>query len=116
VKELSNPELSPSRVYRLLHPCSAATLAALRVAVESPVARRHIDLYTHKLTYVKPRTDGHDLKRMGIPRGPVYREVLEALRDERLDGRVRTRADEEALVQQLIVERKLVTNPEETGR
>ena len=45
--------------------------------------------------------DGNDLKALGIPRGPIYRRLLRALRAARLDGSVTSRADEEALVKRL---------------
>ena len=109
--ELADPELSPSGIYRLLHRCSDAGLAALRAAADSPIARRHIDLHVHKLMHVRPMIDGHYLGRMGVPRGPVYKEILQRLRDERLDGKVVVRADEEALVRELLRERGLSVAP-----
>lgn len=31
---------------------------------------------------------GEDLKRLGIALGPAYKDILEALRDEQLEGRI----------------------------
>jgi len=36
---------------------------------------------------------GHDLKDLGLQPGPVYSRVLTALEQERVEGRVLTRAD-----------------------
>jgi hypothetical protein len=36
---------------------------------------------------------GEDLKRLGIAPGPVYREILDAVRDEQLNGEVVTREE-----------------------
>ena len=105
--ELSNPKLSPSSIYRVLHPTAGTVLAALRVAADSKVARRNIDLYTRKLRHIKPIIDGHYLQRMGIPTGPLYREILQQLRDARMDGRIVTIAEEETLIQELLAEKNL---------
>jgi len=105
--ELSNPKLSPSSIYRVLHPSAVAVLAALRVATDSKVARRNIDLYARKLRHIKSIIDGHYLQRMGIPTGPLYREILQQLRDARMDGRIVTIAEEETLIQELLAEKNL---------
>jgi hypothetical protein len=38
---------------------------------------------------------------LGVPRGPIYRRLLRALRAGRLDGTITSRADEEAVVRRL---------------
>jgi len=105
--ELSNPKISPSSIYRILHPSADAVLAALRVATDSQVARRYIDLYACKLRHIKPIIDGHCLQKMGIPTGPLYREILQQLQDARMDGRISTIADEKTLIQELLAEMNL---------
>lgn len=42
-----------------------------------------------------PLAGGQDLKALGLKPGPIFKELLDALRDEQLEGRVKTR--EEAL-------------------
>jgi tRNA nucleotidyltransferase (CCA-adding enzyme) len=44
---------------------------------------------------------GEDLKRMGIPPGPRYRDILTRLQNARLDGAVSNRAEEENLVSEI---------------
>jgi poly(A) polymerase len=36
---------------------------------------------------------GHDLESLGIARGPIYKQVLDAVREAQLDGAIRTKAD-----------------------
>lgn len=38
-----------------------------------------------------PLITGNDLRSLGIPRGPIYREILDAVRDEQLEGRLQSR-------------------------
>jgi tRNA nucleotidyltransferase (CCA-adding enzyme) len=48
---------------------------------------------------LRPCLNGDDLKQMGLKPGPHFRVLLDALRDARLDGKVRSREDEVAMVQ-----------------
>jgi tRNA nucleotidyltransferase (CCA-adding enzyme) len=50
----------------------------------------------------KPRLTGKDIKEMGYPPGPVYREVLDAVWRARLDGAVRSRDDEAAFAREYL--------------
>jgi tRNA nucleotidyltransferase (CCA-adding enzyme) len=68
------------------------------IAAPSPIACRQLELYLHKLRYVKSILGGDDLRRMGFAPGPGIRETLEQLRDGRLDKKLTTRQDEEAFV------------------
>ena len=45
---------------------------------------------------------GDDLKELGVPAGPRFAELLNALEDAQLEGRVTTRAEAEALVKHLM--------------
>ena len=48
----------------------------------------------------KPLLGGSDLIEMGIPPGPRIKEILNKLLDTRLDGKVKTREDEEGMVRE----------------
>ena len=98
LKELADPELSPSGTYHLLHGYSPQAITANLLASDLPQTRRHIQKYLDKLRYLKPALGGDDLIRMGIAQGPRIKEILNLLRDARLDGRVTSKQDEERLV------------------
>jgi tRNA nucleotidyltransferase (CCA-adding enzyme) len=46
----------------------------------------------------KPTINGKYIKKLGYPPGPLYRETLDALWRERLDGNVRTEEEEQFFV------------------
>ena len=47
---------------------------------------------------------GDDLEQLGIPPGPIYKRLLDAVREAQLDGTIATKADALALIQRLLTE------------
>ena len=65
------------------------------------LARRNAQFAT-KLRQVETELKGSDLRAMELRPGPIFRRVLEALRDARLDGQVSTREEEVVLLGRLL--------------
>jgi tRNA nucleotidyltransferase (CCA-adding enzyme) len=99
---LDKVNLKPSRIHRLLQVYSPRALTAFSIALDSPTARDNVLLYLNRLRWVRPYVRGDFLKKEGIPPGPVYRQILEKLLYARLDGQVRTAAEEEAMAKKLV--------------
>jgi tRNA nucleotidyltransferase (CCA-adding enzyme) len=53
----------------------------------------------------KPFLSGKNLKQMGVKEGPVFGEILDALKDAKIDLALTTREQEIAFVHQYIHER-----------
>ncbi len=98
LEPLADPTLPPSGIYRLLHGYSPQAITANLLASDSPIAREHIRLFLAKLRYTRTALSGNDLIKMGIAQGPRIKEILNLLRDARLDGKVESKQDEERLV------------------
>jgi tRNA nucleotidyltransferase (CCA-adding enzyme) len=94
---LSVEPLAPSQVTRLLRPFNDDVVRVGSALIETPIVIERLKEYLVVWQHVKPLTDGDRLRALGIPQGPIYREILEALRDVRLDGRISTREEEEAM-------------------
>ena len=99
LKSLADTELPPSSIYSLLHGYSSPAIIANSLAADSPVARQRIHLFLNKLRYIKPVLNGEDLQSMGVAPGPRIKEILNLLREARLDGKVSSKKDEEGLVE-----------------
>jgi len=99
--KLAEDQLKLSAIYQLLEPFSTEAIFVLWVATDVEPVRQRLELYHRQLRYIKPEIDGSYLKGMGLLPGPIYKKVLDALLDARLDGEVRTLAEEEALVKRL---------------
>jgi tRNA nucleotidyltransferase (CCA-adding enzyme) len=96
--ELAEPELAPSRVYRLLHEYDPTAILANLLAGDTAQIREQIESYLNKMRFVHPALTGDDLKEMGIDSGPRIKQILELLLEARLDGRVGTREEEIRMV------------------
>jgi tRNA nucleotidyltransferase (CCA-adding enzyme) len=102
---LADTALAPSSIYRLLKHYAPEAITACALACDSAITRSHLELYLSDLRYVKTSLDGEDLKRVGVEPGPRLGRMLDALHEAKLDGRVSTREEEEALVRQWLVEK-----------
>jgi len=95
---LDRPSLKPSEIYSQLHQYDILAIQANAIASDSPMVRRNLELFLNRLRRVKTALDGEELKELGIPAGPEMGKVLQLLHKAKLDGEVRTRAEEIRLV------------------
>jgi tRNA nucleotidyltransferase (CCA-adding enzyme) len=58
--------------------------------------------YLETWQHIKPETTGHDLKRLGLPPGPNYQNILRDLRNAWLDGEIESEKEENALLERLL--------------
>jgi tRNA nucleotidyltransferase (CCA-adding enzyme) len=91
-----------SAIYRLLQPYPSRVLAVAWVAADRRRVRERLLRYQTKLRQVETELKGSDLRAMELKPGPIFRRVLEALRDARLDGQVSTREEEMVLLGRLL--------------
>jgi tRNA nucleotidyltransferase (CCA-adding enzyme) len=92
-----------SMLYRLLAPASDEARLIAWLALEDEAARAQILRFQRDLRDVSPLIDGNYLKQeLRLSPGPIFRVILDALRDARLDGRVSTLAEERALAQEIL--------------
>lgn len=92
----------PSRWVAFLDEFPLKAVQAAWLALPSGQAREGLYAYLETWRQIKPRTSGHDLKERGQQPGPGYQSILRGLRDAWLDGKVKTNAEEMALLEKLI--------------
>ena len=98
--------VSPSEVATRLDDAGEESLVAAWLALaESPDACAVLASYLAVWRRVTPVTDGGALRRLGLPPGPVYRQILSALRAAWLDGQLETAEQEAELLRTLISHR-----------
>lgn len=95
-----SPLPKPSEIYRALKGVAPESLLVLMARFESEAARRRISHYLTTDRTVEPAITGDDLISLGLEPGPRFKEIIEAVRDRRLDGELSTREEELAFVRE----------------
>lgn len=70
--------------------------------LENPDLKKNLEDFAAKWRFVEPITGGNELREMGIEPGPVYREILDELRDAWLDEVIHNSEEEKSLLSELI--------------
>ena len=95
---LRNENLSPSEVVSVLGEFPLPLLKAQRALTGSTNQKSRLDQYLGILRHVRPEITGADLLGAGVPQGPEIGIMLDEVLRARMDGRVKTKAEELAFV------------------
>ena len=91
-------EKSNYALYKLLSQYDTEILLYMMARANNRTIKRLLSNYFTKLKGARSLLKGRDLKTMGFPPGPLFKEILEALLEARLNNEVVTREDEKAFV------------------
>ena len=72
------------------------------LAAQEEEVRNLIWEYTSHWRNVFPPTDGNILRQLGIPPGPIYRQILQTLRNAWLDGKIASPEEEKSYLEKLM--------------
>jgi tRNA nucleotidyltransferase (CCA-adding enzyme) len=100
--ELATPALSRSQMWRLVEGLAPAAVLAAAHLSDSPLAAQRLEQYVKELRFIVPALNGRDLLEMGVPTGPLVGQILDQLRDAKLDRQVSTEGEERQLVRKLL--------------
>lgn len=93
----------PSALCHLLDSTNRDARLMAWLALDDAQARRQLVHYEVDLKDMTPLIDGNILKReFKLSPGPIFKTILEALRDARVDGQVRSLEDERVLVEEML--------------
>lgn len=104
---LSAAEIRPSQIVERLEGIPELAVLAGWYAMDDPLAQERLRIYWTTWRGVRPITNGHTLREMGLKAGPCYRIILSRLRDAWLDGEVGDEAGEKRLLRGLIEDEKV---------
>ncbi|MCX7857512.1 MAG: CBS domain-containing protein [Deltaproteobacteria bacterium] len=92
---LSNAKnMKKSEIAKILRDMSQEAILLLMAESENEDLRKSISNFITTFSSVKPEITGKDLKSMGLKEGPIFREILESVRDAKIDGIIKTKDDE----------------------
>jgi tRNA nucleotidyltransferase (CCA-adding enzyme) len=83
-----------SRLYRKLSAFRTELILYMMAVTRQEKVKKAISHYFTNLRSVNVSLKGRDLQKMGIEPGPIYREILQATLDAKLNGKLKSRKDE----------------------
>jgi len=83
-----------SRLYRKLSEFRTELILYMMAISKQQKIKKAISHYFTNLRRVNVSLQGRDLKKMGVAPGPIYREILQAALDAKLNGKLKARKDE----------------------
>jgi len=92
----------PSQCVARLDKIPLAAVRSIFLASPPGPLRQNLSDYLEKWRHIKSKMNGNDLKAMGLPEGPSYQNILHALRNAWLDGKVKTVEQEKRLLDKLV--------------
>jgi tRNA nucleotidyltransferase (CCA-adding enzyme) len=95
-RKMSEPKASS--LYRWFKPLSVEILLFMMAKTSKEHVKQWISKFITQLQDVQPILTGHDLEKLGVPTGPIYKVILDDLLGARLDERVATKEDEQQIV------------------
>ncbi len=88
------PPKGNSALYRRLHDFRTELILYMMAVTRRKSVKKSISRYYNHLKDIKPTIGGRELMAAGLKPGPVFRQILDAVLDAKLNGEIETRADE----------------------
>ncbi|MCY3780995.1 MAG: hypothetical protein OXG78_11845 [Chloroflexi bacterium] len=102
---LRDPQSPPSEAVRILDGLpEPALIAAWLILADCPAAQNKLEDFAEKWRHQRAMISGVDLTQMGIPPGPRYKRILDALRFARIDGVVDSLEEEQMYLCELLLD------------
>ncbi len=87
-------QISNGKLYKELYGIKTEIILYMMAVTKHKRVKQSISHFFTKLKHIKPSIRGKDLLIKGIKPGPIYREVLQAVLDAKLNGELKTKQDE----------------------
>ncbi|MEX1071661.1 MAG: hypothetical protein WEC37_03455 [Anaerolineales bacterium] len=98
--------MKPSKLVSALKREPLLSVYALFLLNKTNQLGRRLQQYVKDWRHVKSNFDGNALRKMGLKPGPVYGQILDHLRAAWLDGKLRDKKQEGALLEKLVDEHR----------
>jgi len=95
-------ESSPSEIVARLEDIPPISCYAFYLAVPDAELRDKLLSYVTDWKNVQPSIDGNILRTLGLPPGPIYKNVLDRIRAAKIEGRIESLEDEKNIVKEYL--------------
>jgi tRNA nucleotidyltransferase (CCA-adding enzyme) len=83
-----------SALFRKLTAYKTELVLSMMAKTKQDAVKKAISRYFTHLRYIQPLIKGKDLDPLGFSPGPIYGEILDAIHDAKLNGHLKTKAEE----------------------
>lgn len=91
---------SEKEIYYTLQPLNIQTVLFIMAKARSKEQKKAVSLYLTVLRKIKPEITGNDLRAMGYSPGPFFKKILSAVRDAKLERKIKSREEEMEFVRE----------------
>jgi len=103
IRQLSKPKVRPSQVFKILEPLSYEVILLLKAKYNKNInLRKYIKDFLGIYNGMRLYISGADLHRLGVKPGPSYQKIFTDVLNAKLNGLIRTKKEELALIKKLI--------------
>ena len=93
---------SPSKIYKMLEPLSFEVILLIMARARKRLVKTRISDFLRKYNGMRSGVKGEDLKAMGARPSPQFKTILKKALYAKIDGKVRTRAEELSYARRLV--------------
>jgi len=97
-----NLPVKNSTIYKRISVFRVELVLYMMAVTKKEIVKRSISNYFTQLRHINTSIKGNDLKKLGIEPGPIYREIMEAVLEGKLNGRIKTRSEEISFVKNYV--------------
>lgn len=102
IRQLSQDKIKPSKIFKIFEPLSYETIIFVKAKYENRYIKRHIEDFLKNYNTIRLGVSGKDILRLGINPGPDYQKILYKVLNAKLNGFVKTKEEELALIKRLV--------------
>lgn len=106
IRDLSCPKIKPSKIFSMLKSLSYENILLIKAKYKNPYLKKHIEGFLEIYTDIRVCVSGHELRKMGIAPGPLYKKIFAKVLKAKLNGVIKTEEEEMGLIKKYIIRRK----------
>jgi len=102
LKTLNSRKIKPSQIYQMLEPLSYEVIIFIKAKYPRTLIKKHIVDFLEVLNGMRLCVGGEDLRKFGLSPGPRYEQIFAEVLKAKLEGQIKTKAQELNLIKRLI--------------
>ncbi|MBI5145394.1 MAG: CCA tRNA nucleotidyltransferase [Candidatus Omnitrophica bacterium] len=102
ILNLKKKKIKPSQIFQKLEPLSYEVIIIIKAKFKDKLIHKRIADFFEIYNGMRIVISGADLQRLGVSPGPYYQKIFSQVLNAKLNGRLRSREEELALIKKLI--------------